>query len=89
MYVATAIFRQVIWIDTGYLPIETYQYADELIELLGLNVQVYQSSVTPARMEAMHGKLWERHDVDGHRQYGLLRKVEPMQVQLQLYSSEK
>ena len=42
----------VIWIDTGYLPAETYQYAQQLTERLGLNLHVYQADVSAARMEA-------------------------------------
>lgn len=50
----------VIWIDTGYLPKETYLFAEELTSKLNLNLKVYQSPLTPARMEAIYGKLWEK-----------------------------
>ncbi|ERN40975.1 phosphoadenosine phosphosulfate reductase, thioredoxin dependent [Rubidibacter lacunae KORDI 51-2] len=72
----------VIWIDTGYLPPETYRYADELSECLQLNLHVYQSPISPARMEAIYGKLWERGTVDALNQYDRIRKVEPMQQAL-------
>ena len=49
----------VIWIDTGYLPPETYRFAEELRERLRLDLQVYQSELSPARMEALQGRLWE------------------------------
>ncbi|MEM9273554.1 MAG: phosphoadenylyl-sulfate reductase [Cyanobacteria bacterium P01_F01_bin.143] len=73
----------VIWIDTGYLPAETYQFAEELIQRLELNIKVYQSPMSPARMEALHGKLWEQDDVEALNRYDYLRKVEPMQRALQ------
>ncbi|WOD41933.1 phosphoadenylyl-sulfate reductase [Nodosilinea sp. E11] len=69
----------VIWVDTGYLPVETYRFADELSQRLNLNLQVYQSPLSPARMEALHGRLWEQHDVDALNRYDKIRKVEPMQ----------
>ncbi len=69
----------VIWVDTGYLPAETYRFADELSERLKLNLKVYQSPLTPARMEALHGKLWNQHDLESLNRYDLIRKVEPMQ----------
>ena len=69
----------VIWVDTGYLPPETYRFADELSQRLHLNLQVYQSPLSPARMEALHGKLWEQHDVEAFNRYDKIRKVEPMQ----------
>ncbi|MDJ0713494.1 MAG: phosphoadenylyl-sulfate reductase [Prochloraceae cyanobacterium] len=69
----------VIWIDTGYLPKETYLFADELTQRLKLNLKVYQSPISPARMEAIHGRLWEQNDVESLNLYDGLRKVEPMQ----------
>ena len=34
---------KIFWIDTGYLPRETYQYAEKLIKDLSLEVEVLQS----------------------------------------------
>lgn len=68
----------VIWIDTGYLPPETYRYAAELKQAFNLNIKIYQSELSCAHMEAMHGKLWESENPADHRLYGLLRKVLPM-----------
>jgi len=67
----------VILIDTGYLFPETYRFADELTERLGLNLKVYRPLVSRAWMEARHGRLWEQGLV-GIEQYNNLRKVEPM-----------
>ena len=64
----------IVFVDTGYLVPETYRYADELTTLLGLNVKRYVGAVSPADMEAKHGKLWET-DLD---EYHRIRKVEPM-----------
>ncbi|KAJ0407857.1 hypothetical protein ATCC90586_007203 [Pythium insidiosum] len=77
----SSVDRQVpvVWIDTGYLPQETYQFAARLTKDLDLNVHVYQSPITPARMEALYGRLWEIPTVEAHKQYGYIRKVEPMQ----------
>jgi phosphoadenosine phosphosulfate reductase len=69
----------VIWVDTGYLPVETYRFAEELTNRLGLNLQVYQSPISPARMEALYGRLWDQHDVKALNRYDQIRKVEPMQ----------
>jgi phosphoadenosine phosphosulfate reductase len=68
----------VIFIDTGYLFPETYRFADELTRRLGLNLKVYQSNISPARMEALHGPLWEK-GLEGMNRYDQLRKVEPLQ----------
>lgn len=69
----------IIWVDTGYLPAETYQFAQELTERLDLNLKVYQSPLSPARMEALYGRLWAQDDVESLDRYDKIRKVEPMQ----------
>jgi len=72
----------VLWVDTGYLPEETYRFAAELEESLELDLHVASASLTPARMEALHGRLWEEADVAALDRYDRIRKVEPMQVGL-------
>jgi phosphoadenosine phosphosulfate reductase len=68
----------VVLIDTGYLFPETYRFIDDLVVKLGLNLKVYQSRVSPAWLEARHGRLWEQ-GIDGIQRYNELRKTEPMQ----------
>jgi phosphoadenosine phosphosulfate reductase len=68
----------VVLIDTGYLFPETYRFVDELVLRLGLNLKVYQPVVSPAWLEARHGRLWEQ-GIDGIERYNSLRKGEPMQ----------
>ncbi len=69
----------VVWVDTGYLPLETYRFADELTQRLNLNLKVYQSPLSPARMEAQYGQLWAQEDLAALNKYDQIRKVEPMQ----------
>lgn len=85
LHVVTEIIPQipVIWVDTGYLPAETYRFAEELTQRLQLNLHVYQSPISPARMEAIYGKLWNRQDLESLNRYDRIRKVEPMQRALQ------
>ena len=68
----------VILVDTGYLFPETYRYADQLTDLLALNLKVFHPGIGNAWMEARLGKLWEAGS-DGIARYNQLRKVEPMQ----------
>jgi phosphoadenosine phosphosulfate reductase len=68
----------VIWVDTGYLPPETYQYADQLVQRLQLNLVVAQATMSPARMEALHGRLWETEQVGDLELYHRIRTVEPL-----------
>ena len=69
----------VIWVDTGYLPAATYRFAEELRERLSLELHVASPELSPARMEALCGKLWEAEDVDALNVYDRIRKVDPMQ----------
>ena len=73
---------KVIWIDTGYLPKETYSYAEELTKLLGLKVVAVQSQISPARMEALYGRLWETGVQKDIEKYHQIRKVEPLEKAL-------
>lgn len=67
----------VVWLDTGYLFPETYQYAKQLIDQLDIDIKVYQPRVSAARQEALYGKLWQQGE-EGNKKYGLINKVEPM-----------
>ena len=68
----------VIWVDTGYLPPETYRYAQQLQKLLGFDLRAVQASMSSARMEALHGRLWESGTLEDLELYNRLRKVEPL-----------
>ena len=70
---------KVIWIDTGYLPKETYNYAEELTNLFKLNLVVVQSPISPARMEASYGRLWETGVQKDLEKYHQIRKIEPLE----------
>ena len=77
---------KIFWIDTGYLPPETYIYADKLIKLLSLKVEVLQSHLSPARMEAVYGKLWENKNSGDLDKYHRIRKIDPLENGLSKYS---
>ena len=68
----------VVLIDTGYLFAETYRFVDELSMRLDLNLKVYLPRVSPAWLEARHGRLWE-NDLSDIERYNAIHKVEPMQ----------
>ena len=77
---------KIFWIDTGYLPKETYLYANTLINKLSLNITILQSEISPAHMEAMYGKLWESKRVEDINKYHQIRKVDPLDNALKKYS---
>ncbi len=67
----------VIFIDTGFLFPETYQYAEELTKRLDLDIRTYQPTVSAARIQALWGNLWE-NGPEGAERYATLTKIEPM-----------
>ena len=67
----------VVFIDTGFLFPETYQYAEKLTSKLDIDLRIYQPTVSAARIQALWGNLWENGS-DGAERYGLLTKIEPM-----------
>ena len=73
----------VIWVDTGYLPPETYQYSEQLRERLKIRLVVAQSPMSPARMEALQGRLWETGSLSDLETYHRIRKVEPLEEALE------
>jgi phosphoadenosine phosphosulfate reductase len=68
----------VIFIDTGYMFPETYQFVDQLTERLDLNLKVFRSPMSPAWQEARFGRRWEQ-GLGGLNAYNRDNKVEPMQ----------
>ena len=76
---------KIFWIDTGYLPQETYHYAERLINDLSLEIEVLQSELSPARMEALHGKLWKTNKASDLDKYHELRKIKPLENALEKY----
>jgi phosphoadenosine phosphosulfate reductase len=68
----------VVFIDTGYLFPETYQFVDQLTARLDLNLRVYRSPLSPAWQESRFGRRWEQ-GVEGLNAYNVDNKVEPMQ----------
>lgn len=67
----------VVFIDTGFLFPETYQYAEKLSASLKLDLRIYQPAISAARIQALWGDLWA-DGKDGADRYGLITKVEPM-----------
>jgi phosphoadenosine phosphosulfate reductase len=67
----------VVFIDTGYHFPETYLYAEQLKERLGIDLRIFQPRYSSARMEALHGRLWETGK-EGTDKYAMITKIEPM-----------
>ena len=67
----------IVFVDTGYLFPQTYQYVEDLQELLGFEALSYVPRMSAARQDALHGRLWEQGD-KGLEEYAKLNKIEPL-----------
>jgi phosphoadenosine phosphosulfate reductase len=67
---------QVIWVDHGYNTKATYRCAEQIIERLGLKVDVFTPKVTAARQEAALGGI-PAYTEATHAQFTENFKLEP------------
>ncbi|MFL0797953.1 MAG: phosphoadenosine phosphosulfate reductase family protein [Cellvibrionaceae bacterium] len=67
---------KVIWIDSGYNTRDTYKVAEQLIESLKLNIEVYTPKVSAARRDAALGGI-PGVDDPGHAEFTEQFKLEP------------
>lgn len=67
----------IIFVDSGYCFLETYQFAQSFIDDWGLDIRVFNPAISAARQEALYGKLWQEGE-EGNKKYALLNKIEPM-----------
>jgi phosphoadenosine phosphosulfate reductase len=66
---------KVIWCDTGYNTLNTYKHADELINTLKLNVDIYVPKLTSGYIDATIGIPDIDHE--NHKQFSDIVKMEP------------
>lgn len=68
----------VVWVDSGYNTRETYKVAEQIIDKLNLNVEVYTPKVTAARRDAALGGIPSVDD-EAHAEFTEQFKLEPFQ----------
>jgi len=68
----------ILWIDTGYNTSATYRFADNLIERLNLNIEIYAPKMTSTRRNVQMGGI---PDVDDplHEEFTRQVKLEPFE----------
>lgn len=69
----------VLWVDHGYNRPATYRHAEELTDLLGLNLKAYLPKITPAHRDAIDGPIPTPEDEEGLKKFSALMKLEPFQ----------
>ncbi|MEW5057770.1 MAG: phosphoadenosine phosphosulfate reductase family protein [Cycloclasticus sp.] len=66
----------IIWIDSGYNTKDTYNVAEQLIDLLALNIEVYTPKVSAARRDSVLGGI-PHHEDEKHAEFTEQFKLEP------------
>ena len=69
----------VLWVDHGYNRPATYKHAEELKNLLGLNLKAYLPKITTAHRDAVDGPIPTPKDEEGLKKFSALMKLEPFQ----------
>ncbi len=69
----------VLWVDHGYNRPATYQHAEKLKRLLGLNLKTYLPTITPAHRDAIDGPIPTPEDEEALKKFSALMKLEPFQ----------
>jgi phosphoadenosine phosphosulfate reductase len=69
----------VLWVDHGYNRVATYNHAEELKNLLGLNLKAYLPKITTAHRDAVDGPIPTPEDEEGLKKFSALMKLEPFQ----------
>jgi len=69
----------VLWVDHGYNRPATYKHAEEIKDLLHLNLKAYIPKITPAHRDAIDGPIPTPEDEEGLKKFSALMKLEPFQ----------
>jgi phosphoadenosine phosphosulfate reductase len=69
----------VLWVDHGYNRPATYKHAEQLKNLLKLNLKAYLPKMTVAHREAVYGPVPNMDDEAGLKQFSAQMKLEPFQ----------
>lgn len=69
----------VLWVDHGYNRPSTYRHAEQLRNLLGLDLRAYLPKLTAAHRDAIDGPIPDTEDEEGLKKFSALMKLEPFQ----------
>jgi phosphoadenosine phosphosulfate reductase len=69
----------VLWVDHGYNRPATYKHAEDLKQLLGLNLKAYLPKITPAHRDAVEGPVPTPENEEALKKFSAVMKLEPFQ----------
>jgi phosphoadenosine phosphosulfate reductase len=69
----------VLWVDHGYNRPATYRHAEQLKQMLKLNLKAYLPKISVAHRDAIYGPIPTTDDEAGLKQFSAQMKLEPFQ----------
>ena len=69
----------VLWVDHGYNRPATYRHAEQLKQLLKLNIKAYLPKISVAHYDAIYGPIPAADDEAGLKKFSAQMKLEPFQ----------
>jgi phosphoadenosine phosphosulfate reductase len=69
----------VLWVDHGYNRPATYKHAEQLKQLLKLNLKAYLPKISVAHRDAIYGEIPSTDDETALKEFSALMKLEPFQ----------
>jgi phosphoadenosine phosphosulfate reductase len=69
----------VLWVDHGYNRPATYRHAEELRNLLKLDIRAYLPRISAAHRDTIYGPIPSIEDEEGLKEFSALMKLEPFQ----------
>ncbi len=67
----------ILWVDHGYNRPATYRHAEEVRNLLQLNLHAYLPKISAAHRDAVDGPIPTPEDEEGLKKFSALMKLEP------------
>lgn len=67
----------VLWVDHGYNRPATYRHAEQLRQLLNINLKPFLPRMTPAHRDAVHGPIPTTDQEAELKQFSAVMKLEP------------
>ncbi len=69
----------VLWVDHGYNRVATYRHAEQLRQMLGLEIRPYLPRISAAHRDAISGPVPTTEDEQGLKAFSAVMKLEPFQ----------
>ena len=75
----------VVWVDSGYNMRDTYVVAEEIMQTLPLNMDIYTPAVTAERLNSILGGIPTLDEPEQHQEFTRIVKLDPFRKALEAH----